>query len=55
MSDNEAECTIEYIYNVLINKDVFDAISTCGIKTLNDTLGFRSTVTIKRGLTWNCL
>ena len=54
MTDDEAERTIDYIYNLLINKDVFEAISTCGIKTFNDTPGIRWTITIKRDLTWNC-
>jgi len=55
MTEYEAKCTILYIYNLLINKSVFEAISTCGIKTFNGTLGIRSVVTIKRDLTWNCL
>ena len=55
MTDSEAECTIDYIYNLLIDEDVFEAISTCAIETFNGTPGIRSTVTIKRGLTWNCL
>lgn len=54
MTDDEAELTIDYIYNLLINKDVFEAISTCGIKTFDGTLGIRSTIKIKRGLIWNC-
>lgn len=53
MTDNEAKCTIDHIYNILISNDIFDVISTCGIKTFNGVLGFRSTITINRGLTWN--
>ena len=53
MTDDEAECTIDYIYNLLINKDVFETICSCGIKTFNGTPGIRSIITIKRGLTWN--
>jgi len=55
MTYDEAESTIDYIHNLLINKDVFEAISTCGIITFDGTPGIRSTITVKRGLTWNCL
>lgn len=55
MTHHEAESTIDYIYNLLINKDVFEAILACGIKTFNGTPGIRSKIIIKRGLTWNCL
>lgn len=55
MTCDEAEHTIDYIHNLLINKDVFEAISTCGIRTFDGTPGIRSTVTVKRDLTWNCL
>ena len=54
MTDDEAESTIDYIHKLLINKDIFEAISTCAIKTFNGTPEFRSTVSIKPGLTWNC-
>jgi len=54
MTSDEAEHTVNYIHNLLL-KNVFEAISTCGIKTFNGTGGIRSTITVKRGLTWNCL
>ncbi|MCA2003920.1 MAG: hypothetical protein LDL06_04050 [Candidatus Nitrosotenuis sp.] len=53
MTVDEAEGTIDYIHNLLINEGVFEAISACGIRTFNGTPGIRSTITIKRGLTWN--
>ena len=53
MTDSEAVTTIEYIYNLLIYKDLFEAISACAIKTFNGTPGIRSTVLIERGLTWS--
>jgi len=54
MTADEAEHTVDYIHNLLL-QDVFEVISTCGIKTFNGTPGIRSTITVKRGLTWNCL
>jgi hypothetical protein len=53
MTNDEAECTIDYIYNLLVNRDIFETISTCGIKTFNGTPGIRATISIERGLTWN--
>ncbi len=54
MTVDESKQTADYIHNLLL-KDVFEAISACGIKTFNGTPGTRSTITVKRGLTWNCL
>ncbi len=53
MTSDEAKRTIDYIYDLLINKDVFEVISACGIKTFDGTPGIRSTTIVKRGLTWN--
>ena len=55
MTSDEAVCTIEYIYSRLKNKGIFEAVSSCGIKTFYGSPGFRSTVTVERGQTWNCL
>lgn len=54
MTVDEAESTISYIHHLLTCNDIFGAISACGIKTFNGTPGIRSTVSIKRGITWNC-
>jgi hypothetical protein len=53
MTDYEAEHTIDYIYNLLKNKDIFEAVSACGIKTFNGNPGIRAVITIKRGLIWS--
>lgn len=53
MTSDEAKRTIDYIYDLLIKKDVFEVISACGIKTFDGTPGIRSTTIVKRGLTWN--
>jgi len=53
MTFDEATCTIDYIQDLLINKGVFEAIATCGIKTFNGTPGIRSTVTVNWNLRWN--
>jgi len=53
MTSKEAEYTIDYIHNLLMNKDVFETICACGIKTFDSTPGFRSTITVERGLAWN--
>jgi len=54
MTEDEAKSTIDYIHNILIKKDLFEAIVNCGITTFYGTPGFRPKITVKRGLTWNC-
>jgi tetratricopeptide (TPR) repeat protein len=54
MTTTEAICTIGYIVDILTTNDLFDAVSTFGIRTW-DEQGFtgRSTVTLEKGTTWN--
>ena len=53
----EAEKTINYVSDLLLNGGVFEAISECGIRTFaRDNYppsNGRSTVIVKRGMKWN--
>ena len=53
MTFDEAKYTLKYIEDILITKDLFEAISICGIRTFEGLDGIRSVVTIKKGNTWH--